>query len=136
MLSKINVMKYKISEIWDSIKDQKPKDMHVYTWKQSYDGVKLALLQIGLVLEMTREEFGLLPVPQSRDGYRCYNNRKVVVSRQGNVSGPTRLHDLLTGQSALLTHEEKQALNSQNSERQKRKKLILISIQRQKLSML
>lgn len=90
------------------VEDKRPADMQKLEWRRSFDGVSSALESIGLKMEMTREEFDAVPVPENRAESLCYERRKIIVSRNGINSKPTRIDALLSGASSLRTKEELQ----------------------------
>lgn len=81
------------------------------------------MLQIGLVLELTENQFNNIEVPVTREGYKAYNHRKIIVSRDNIISKPTQICDLLSRNTRLLTVDEKEELNKKNSNSQKEKSL-------------
>ena len=101
----------KMSDVWEKIIDRKPSNIGVMQWKQSYEGVRLALLYVGLVLITTKDEFDSIEIPiRESNGQQCFGHRKVIVSRDGTVSEPIRIDDLLTGNSKLLTKHEREKI--------------------------
>ena len=96
----------KESEIWNAIDDQRPKDIQQLCWKRSYLGIKAALEHIGLTIATTKDEFDAIPIPKDKSGHKNYSNRKIIVTRNGIQSNPTRIRDLLKGDNKLLTKDD------------------------------
>ncbi len=96
----------KLSDIWDAIDTQRPKDIKIIEWKQSYLAVKAAIEYIGLLMVTTEDEFNKIPIPIDNLGCKHYLYRKIIVARNGIQSKPTQIKDLLSGTSKLLTKEE------------------------------
>lgn len=103
----------KVTDTWDAIDNQRPADMKLLKWQQSFDGVQATLKHIGLVLVDTKEEFDQLEVPleESRSKKRP-SWRKISVSREGVVSKATAIASLLSGNAGLLTAAEQQAIQT------------------------
>ena len=86
----------KISEIWEAIEDQRPKDIKIIDWRQSYDAVKSAIEYVGYEMITSKEEFIDIPIPIDRRGCKCYINRKIIIKRDGIQSILTRIDQILT----------------------------------------
>lgn len=97
----------KKSEVWKAVEDQRPANVTDICWKRSYNGVKAALKHVGLELAMTCEEFDDIVIPLDSKRHKKYNYRKVIVTRAGHTSEPTMIGHLLTGNSGLLTDDER-----------------------------
>lgn len=95
----------KLSDVWAAIDNVKPANLNFFEWKQSYTGVSAALAHVGLVIITSQEEFDKLPVPEY-EGSRRFMDRTVIVSRNGINSKPTKIRDLLNGNSSLPTADE------------------------------
>ena len=111
-------MSRKINDIWAAIDDQRDTNMFQNQWRSSYAGVKAALLYIGLVLVTTEKELDAMDL----HNYSQSSHRNVIVSRNGVLSKPTRIHNFLTGNSLLLTPDEIAAINNKRSEDEKQAK--------------
>lgn len=98
-----------IADIWKAVEDQRPADVSVIDWKRSYNGVKAGLKHVGFELLTSREQLDSMDVPLQGGGTsgKAYSNRKVVVSRNRITSQPSRIHDLLNGNSGVLTEAER-----------------------------
>ena len=77
--------------------------MKTTEWKRSYNGIKAVMNYIGLKLITTPEELDLMEIPINKNNRKGYSNRKVIVSKNGIISSPTVIKDLMTGHSGLLT---------------------------------
>ena len=95
----------KITDVYKSIDHLRPIDMVPKLWNQSFEGVNSALESIGLKMITTRAEFEAYQ--EDINGKKCYSHRRVIVSKNGILSKPTTISDLLTGSTGLLTNEEK-----------------------------
>jgi hypothetical protein len=104
----------KISDIWQAIEHLCPQNINKTTWKQSYEYIKAAIEYIGYVLITTKEEFDTLQIPMDKSGINNYSRRKIIVSRNGIQSKPTRIESLLTGHCKLLTTEELNVIKQRN----------------------
>jgi hypothetical protein len=109
----------KVSDVWNGVDHKRPKELGIIEWKQSYQGVYTALSSIDLILVTTPDEFKSLEIPVRNNGRKSLNNRKVIVSRNGILSKPTRIQGLLTGNSSLLTRDEVSKINEKKSRDQK-----------------
>ena len=96
----------KISDVWNAIDNQRPKDIKIIAWKQSYEAVKAAIEYIGYELVTTKEEFEAIPIPKGKLGKKIYANRKIIVTRNGIQSLPTQINNIINGVSGLLTKDE------------------------------
>jgi hypothetical protein len=96
----------KLSEIWQAIDNQRPKDVILYYWKQSYEGIKTVIEYIGYVMITTKEEFDAIPIPKDKSGIKNHSQRKIIVSRNSILSKPIQIVSLLTGNCKLLTKNE------------------------------
>ena len=96
----------KISEIWEAIEDQRPKDIKIIDWRQSYDAVKSAIEYVGYEMITSKEEFIDIPIPIDRRGCKCYINRKIIIKRDGIQSILTRIDQILTKTSLFKTSDE------------------------------
>lgn len=107
----------KLSEVWGALEEGRTAaNMTMLEWTKSFQGVSAALRSIGLQLLTTVDEFAALEIPVDRRGRNCYGHRKVIVSRDGKTSTPTRIIALLTGQCGLLTEVEREAVNDRHSQ--------------------
>ena len=106
-------------DIWRNIDEQRPRNIGIRDWKRSYDGVKAALFFVGLVLHMTEKELENIPIPKDKNGVPDYGARAVIVSKNGVISKPTRIHNLLNGTSGLLTDGEREAIKDNVREKMK-----------------
>lgn len=105
-----------VRSVWANVADeQKDSGVPEKKWKQSYDGVKAALKSIRLIMVTTREEFEKLKIPKTSDGRLAYLHREITVSRDGIVSKPVRIVSLFTGNAALYTEDELNAVNREKS---------------------
>ena len=106
----------KPGDIWNIIDNQRLQyKMNKNEWKQSYIGVKTVLNHIGLELITTKEEFEKLDIPIDRNNFKKYTHRKIIVSRNGIISSPTIIQHLISGQSGLLTEDEKNIIYDKQS---------------------
>ena len=112
----------KVNDIWNSIDDQRDAKMDTKEWRRSYEGVKAALLYVGLVLVTTKDELDTMEVPEYKDTFKRYNERNVIVSRNGVLGKPTGIKNLLSGNSQLLTSDETYAIHNKGSDGQKKAK--------------
>ena len=111
---------HKQSDIWASIDDQRiAAKMKKQEWRQSYEGVKAALLAINFLLITSKEELDTMPVPQRKEGGQEFHLRKVVVSRNEVMSKPTPIKTMLNGSNALLTPEELLAKHQERADNMK-----------------
>lgn len=101
----------KITDIWEAVEDQRPASVPKFQWKRSFSGVKAALKHVGFELIMTPNTFDDIPIPLNRENSKRYDHRKVVVTRVGRTSEPTRIADLMTGHSGVLTNDESRIIN-------------------------
>lgn len=106
----------KILEIWDAIDDRRDKAINKREWRRSFEAVRLAMQYINLNLITVKQDFDNLHVPVTKDGARKFMQRKVRVSRNGQISAPTNIESLLNGNSSLLTQEEHQKMNMKRHE--------------------
>ena len=106
-----------IKEVWDAVDNKRPKRMLKTDWKQSYHGVKTVMFSINYEMAITRDEFDNLEIPSDAK-QKYYLKRKIRVSRNGVISDWTRICDLMSGNSSLLTNAERAAVNvaSQNKQ--------------------
>ncbi len=103
------------SEVWNAVDNQRPVSVGRSKWQQSHAGLTAALQHIGLVLVTTETELSVMPIPVTKLGRRQSTLRKVVVSKDGNVSKPVIIDNLLTGHTALLTDTERRAVHERAS---------------------
>ena len=101
----------KISDVWKNIDEQRVvAKMGKHEWRQSHQGIKAALLSIGLVLLTSKKELDDMDVPLRTNGGKQYAQRCVYVSRNGKISPGISIVDLLTGNNSLRTEEEMKAV--------------------------
>jgi len=109
----------KIGDIWKAIDDHRINlKMGKNEWRQSFEGVKLALNYVGLELITTKEELDMMEVPVDKKNKKNYAYRKILVSRNGIISCPTQIKSLMSGVSGLLTQDEKNIINDKKSKDQ------------------
>ena len=108
------------SDVWKGVDDERPSTLGQKAWRQSYEGVKAAIMSLGLQMVTSKEEFDQLEIPleKRKDGHtgKQYMYRKVVVERDGNIGKPTRINDMLNGKSCFLTETEVLAANARRSQ--------------------
>jgi hypothetical protein len=105
----------KLSDIWNIIDNQRLQyNMKKNEWKRSYIGVTTALNHIGLEVITTKEEFEKIEIP-TKNNNKKYLFRKIIVSRNGIISSPTKITHLISGQSGLLTQDEKNIIYDKQS---------------------
>lgn len=100
----------KISDVWKAVKDERPANISDTCWKRSYEGVKAALKHVGYELVIDRDSFDAITIPLKNDKGKDYSARKIIVTRAGCTSEPTRIDSLLTGNSGVLTVDERLAI--------------------------
>lgn len=107
----------RLNDIWKAIDHLRiAEKMKSREWKQSYAGVKAALEHVGLVMATTKHEFAALPIPlDNKTNKKQYMNRKICVSRNGNIQAEAPLCTILTGNSGLLTTTERKGINDKKS---------------------
>ena len=105
------------NDVWKQIEDKKPANIGKKAWRQCYEGVKAVIESLGLKMVTSGEEFDKLEVPseKKKDGHvgKQYMYRKIVISKDGRKSQPTRISDILRGNSSFLTEAEKLAADVQ-----------------------
>ena len=109
----------KKNDVWAAIEDQRPENIKLLKWHQSYEGVCSALVYIGYEVVTTKEEFEAMEIPTDKKGYKNYMGRKVVVKRDNVQSIPVQFASLLCGTTRLQTDEEYKEQNKKLSELQK-----------------
>lgn len=94
-----------LSDVWAAVNTQRPANLNFFEWKQSYNGVSAALAHVGLSIITSQGDFDQLPIPEYK-GARRFMDRTIIVSRDGVESIPTKIRDLLDGNSSLPTADE------------------------------
>lgn len=107
----------KAIDVWKEIEDADLTWKERQTFRRSYGGVKKAIESLNLVMITSKSEFDNLDIPITRDGYRHYDRRKIIVSRDGVISKPLRIDSVLTGNNGLLTDLEREAINVSRSQK-------------------
>lgn len=100
----------KTTDIWKAVEDQRPAGTKQLQWQHSYDGVKAALKHAGFELVTASDSFVDIDIPLDNRKRKNFSARKVVVTRAGCVSKPTMIRHLLSGNSGVLTDDERLAI--------------------------
>ena len=106
----------KLSEIWNAIDDQRPKNIKKLEWKRSYEGVKAAIEYLGYTMITSKEEFDAIPIPVSKTSQKHYLFRKIIISRDNIQSIPVAINSLLQGNTTLKTQEEMKVIYNKVSD--------------------
>lgn len=103
----------KLQDTWSAIDHMRiSAGLKSREWKQSYNGVKAALAHVGLTMVTTEDEFANLTIPVKKGtAAKQYMDREVRVSRNRVISKPTAIDKLLSGESGLLTDQERDTKN-------------------------
>ena len=108
-------LRWKQSDVWAKIANQKPKGISDQNWKQSFAGVQAAMTSLGLNLETTESEFCKLSAPKDKKGHVKHSRRRITVSRLQNTI-TTCIENLLTGNTRLLSETEMLAVHKNRVE--------------------
>jgi len=68
---------------------------------------------IGYILVTNKDEFDSMQIPLDKLGQKKFQNRKIVVTRDGIQSIPTIIQNLLSGKAGLLTQDERNIIQQQ-----------------------
>lgn len=106
----------KVNDVWGAVDEQRPDGIGQLLWRQSHEGLNIVFASIGLELVTTKEELDAMEIPLDNLGRLENPWRKVTVKRSNIISKPTRISDLITGQSSLLTEEEQKEITLKRGE--------------------
>lgn len=109
----------KKNDVWDAIDDQRPANIKLLAWHQSYEGVYAALVYLGYEVVTTKDKFDAMEIPKDKKGYNNYMGRKIIVKRNDIESIPVQFASLLCGSTYLQTDEEYKLQNKKLSDEQK-----------------